>query len=96
MTAHTVAAQVTDAFNRSGPFTARTIEDHAGPAVEVRYIDSGDIAATVWPPVKIGREVKWMWLGGQPGMGIRYLRDDATIEELLRAVATHVLDEVRR
>lgn len=95
MTAHDLAVQVTDAFNRFGPFTARTIEDN-GPAIEIRYLDSGDRAATVWPPVKVGREVKWMWLGGQPGMGIRYLRDDATIEELLRAVATHVLDEVRR
>jgi hypothetical protein len=88
-----IATQVTDAFNRFGPFTARTIDSPHAPATEIRYLDTGKVAATVWPPVQVGREVKWMWLGGQPGMGTRYLPERATLDELVRAVATHVLDE---
>lgn len=95
MTAEQIAPQLADTFNRHGQFTARRLPFPDG-SVEVRYVDSGDIAATVWPPQKIGRDVQWMWLGGQPGTGIRYLPESATVEEVVRAVATHVLDEVKR
>lgn len=88
--------QVAETFNRHGSFTARQLDDrvNARPSVEVRYIDTGDIAATIWPPNPDAKgNPGWMWLGGQPGMGIRFMLPSATVEELVRAVATHVLDE---
>lgn len=94
-TSEGLAVQVADAFNRHGKFTARLIPDtFDAEAVEVRYVDTGDIAATVWPAVD-GRP-EWRWLGGQPGMGVRRLPEATTVPELVRAVATHVLDEVKR
>lgn len=89
-----VAKQITDAFNRHGEFTA-LLREHpdTGPEIVVRHLDTGATAATVWPPFNIGRERMWMWLGGQPGMGPRFRDESATIEEVVRAVATFVLDE---
>jgi hypothetical protein len=92
-------AQLTaDAFNRLGKFTARTVENNC--AIEVRYADTGEVAATVWLPEPtsenpIGSD-QWMWLGGQPGMGIRRLPKSTPLDVLIPAVATHVLDEARR
>lgn len=88
--------QVTDAFNRHGKFTARRIVSFGDPATEVRYAETGEVAATVWAPSSTAGAPQWFWLGGQPGMGFRYLPASASIEELVRAVATHVLDETRR
>lgn len=88
-------AQLTaDAFNRHGKFTARPIEQNL--AVEVRYADTGDVAATVWLPEIPGgnnptASDQWMWLGGQPGFGIRRLPKNTPLDVLVPAVATHVL-----
>lgn len=91
------SVQVADAFNRHGSFTARVLDDALGrPAVEVRYVDTGDIAATVWGPAVSDSRPKWHWLAGQPGGGIRRLPEDTPLDGLVRAVATHVLDEVRK
>lgn len=51
--------QVVDAFNRHGSFTARVIEH--GLAVEIRHIDSGERAATLWLPDDIEG---WLWFTG--------------------------------
>lgn len=90
----TAVAQVLDAFNRHGSFTARMIPDVFGrPAVEVRFIDTGDIAATVWGPAISDHRPSWTWLAGQPGVGLRRLPENTPVDALVRAVATHVLDE---
>lgn len=86
-----LAKQALDAFNRHGKFTARLVEHHG--AVEVRYADTGDVAATVWPPTSAAASDQWRWLAGYPGGGIRYLPKNTPLDVLVPAVATHVLDE---
>jgi hypothetical protein len=84
-----------DAFNRHGAFTARVIEDiFHRDAVEVRHLDTGEIAATVWAPTPNTVFDQWRWLlgGGRPNRS-RNLPSAAGIDELVRAVATSVLDE---
>lgn len=91
MTTPSLASLTADAFNRHGKFTARA----AGSlAVELRYIDTGDIAATVWTPEN--EADRWIWLIGRPGAGLRYMPKNTPLDVLVPAVATSVLDEVRR
>lgn len=87
-------AAVVDAFNRHGSFTARASEDvfHC-EVVEVRHVDTGELAATVWCPVPDTIFHGWRWLIEPPNGGVRKLTGDAGIDELVRAVATSVLDE---
>lgn len=88
MTAPTLAQRVADAFNQHGKFTARVAGN--GSAVEVRHVDTGRLAAVVWPPVV--PEDEWGWdVAGQTTP--RSLRRTAGLEEVIRAVATSVLDE---
>lgn len=77
--------QVVDAFNRHGSFTARATED--GLAVELRDVDQGEHLAVVWLP---GRG-NWGW--HRSLRGYRSLPGDTTLEEVVRAVATSLLDE---
>ena len=96
MSGFSVAKQAADAFNRHGKFTARTLDpEHT---VEVRYADTGDIAATVWVPSGLTASAtdQWMWLAGYPGGGIRYMPKETPLDVLVPAVATHVLDESKR
>ena len=90
MTANTLAATVTDAFNRHGKFTAREVENHL--AIEIRHADSGELATQLWIPDGFDG---WMW---QPAgcVGLSTAREmprSAVIEDLVRSVATSVLDE---
>lgn len=78
--------QVVDAFNRHGAFTARATDD--GLAVELRGVDQGEYLAVVWLP---GRG-NWGW-HRSPLRGYRSLPGDTTLEEVVRAVATSILDE---
>jgi hypothetical protein len=79
---------VVDAFNRHGSFTARAVEHSL--AVELRHVDTGAYAAVVWLPA--GGE--WAWHTRPTGSDThRLLPKATTVEEVVRAVATSVLDE---
>ncbi len=85
-----------EAFNRPGAFTARVIEDiFHREAVEIRHLDTGDLAATVWAPTPNTVFDQWRWLLAHGGAGprIRNLTSAAGVDELVRAVAVSVLDE---
>lgn len=91
-TPNALTAQVADAFNRHGSFAARIVENEL--AVEVRYVDTGAVAATVWlPETSSTGNDGWIWLAGWPGGGFRYLPKTTPTDVLVPAVATHVLDE---
>lgn len=88
MTAPTLASKTADAFNRHGKFTARVIENDL--AVELRYIDTGNIAATVWTPFA---GEPWMW---STDRAVRPTSRPAhlAVEEIVGIVALYVLDAV--
>ena len=90
MTASILAATVTDAFNRHGKFTAREVESHL--AIEIRHADSGELATQLWIPDGYDG---WMWQPpGRVGLStVREMPRSTVLEDLVRAVATSVLDE---
>jgi hypothetical protein len=91
--ASTQQARVVAAFNRHGKFTARSSSSpdrKAAVEVEVRHVDTGDLAAIVW---KNADGLLWFWIPARPGAGWRSIAGGATLDELVRAVATSVLDE---
>jgi hypothetical protein len=83
-----IAATV-DAFNRHGAFTATATRSNL--AVSVLRADDGVPLATVWVPVV--DEDEWAWEFAQRREAHRTLPKATTVEELVRAVATSVLDE---
>lgn len=87
MTAGTLAARVAEAFNRHGRFTALTVENNL--AVDVRHIDTGQLATRLWLP---DEGTEWMWSPMEASVP-RELDPRAGIDEVVRAVATSVLDE---
>lgn len=90
MTANSLAQRVADAFNHHGKFTAHTVQ--ANLAIEVRHVDDGSVASEVWTPDEA--DGHWWWELDQ-GAVLRSLPGATTVEELVRAVATSVLDESR-
>lgn len=94
MTGSTLAQRVADAFNQHGKFTARPIEN--GRAVEVRHVDTGLLGTTLWLPDDVA---EWMWFP-LDGMTVptdpRELPAKAGVDEVVRAVATSLLDERRQ
>lgn len=90
VTANGLAQLVADAFNQHGKFTARTVQ--ANLAIEIRHVDTGAVASEVWTPDEA--DGHWWWELDQ-GSVLRSLPGGTTIDELVRAVATSVLDESR-
>lgn len=82
----TTAARAAEAFNRDGKWTARAVEHNL--AVEVRHVDSGDLAATVWLPADDTGEV-WAW--GTP-LALDYQERPASIG--LRALVKAVTESL--
>lgn len=81
--------QVVDAFNRHGSFTARATDD--GLAVELRAVDNGEYLGIVWLP---GNRGNWGWNQSTAiSRKYRSLPRATTLEEIVRAVATSLLDE---
>ena len=85
------AKQAADAFNRHGSLTARVVENDL--AVEIRRADTGEHLTTVWAP---GDGLGWTWPLSPNSETSRSLPTATTIPELVRAVATSVLDEAKR
>lgn len=88
---NSLAQRVADAFNHHGKFTAGTSEHDL--AINVRHVDTGYLATTVWIPNNVSG---WLWfpihdhrVADEP----RELDRRTAIEEIVRAVATSVLDE---
>lgn len=78
---------VAEGFNRHGSFTARVVEH--GLAVEIRIADTGDVAALLWIP----DDYDWVWTVGRDTTHPRTLPRRSGVEQVVRAVATSVLDE---
>lgn len=86
-----LAKQAADALNQHGKFTARLVEHEM--AVEIRYADSGELLTTLWEP---GDDEKWTWHAGHTGaFKTRTLDSGFRIEQVVRIVATSLLDERR-
>jgi hypothetical protein len=79
--------QVVDAFNRHGSFTARATDDTL--AVELRAVDTGEYLGIVWMP---GNRGNWGWNRSEVKK-YRSLPRATMVEEVVRAVATSLLDE---
>lgn len=93
MTASKLAQRVADAFNHHGKFTARVTENNL--AVEIRHADTGVVATVLYLPDDVA---DWMWfpvIGSAVAMHAREMRGSAGVDEVVRAVATSVLDEKR-
>lgn len=87
-----LAKQAADAFNQHGKFTARLVEHDQ--AVEIRAVDSGEILTTLWAPAD---DEKWSWHARHTGAETaRTLDSGFRIEQVVRIVATSVLDERRK
>jgi hypothetical protein len=55
------AAATAAAFNRNGKWAARPVEHHL--AVELRHVDTGEVATTVWLPAEdTVRPYSWAWV----------------------------------
>lgn len=87
-----LAQQATDAFNQHGKFTARLVEHDM--AVEIRYADTGEHLTTLWAPA--GDHERWTWKLTPNGETFRDLDSGFRIEQLVRIVATSLLDESRQ
>lgn len=85
-----LAQQAADAFNQHGKFTARLVENDM--AVEIRYADSGELLTTLWAPADLER---WTWRKTPNSEGLRTLDSGFRIEQVVRIVATSLLDERR-
>lgn len=94
MTKSTLVERVTDAFNRHSKFTARAVDAYL--AVEIRYLDTGIIATMLWLPDGLNG---WIWRP-QHELSLhvppRSLNGSAGVDDVLRAVATSLLDERRQ
>lgn len=91
MTAGTLATQVAEMFNRHGKFTARTVAPYN--AVEIRYLDTGLTATMLWLPDGLA---DWMWRPQHEfslAVPPRSLNRAAGVADVVRAVATSLLDE---
>jgi hypothetical protein len=86
-----LAKQATDAFNQHGKFTARLVEHEM--AVEIRAVDSGELLTTLWAPADTEY---WSWRPTPNAMVLRKLDSGFRIEQVVRMVATSVLDERRK
>lgn len=98
MSSASTIADVVDAFNRHGKFTARAIEQDL--AVEIRHVDTGELATTLWLPESDSFEPEWVWLvfGGVRTLkrtvkaGRGKTRRRVTPAEVVAAVADSVLE----
>lgn len=88
MSGTSVPGKVAEGFNRHGSFAARVVEN--GLAVEVRHIDTGMTAALLWIP----DDCSWVWTIGRSHTP-RTLDERASIDQVVQAVATSVLDEAK-
>lgn len=86
------AQRAAKAFNQHGSFTARVVEH--GMAIELRHVDSGEHLTTLWAPGEDGDE--WAWPLPPNGYKHRFQPRETPVDELVRAVATSVLDERRK
>lgn len=89
MSGFSLARKAADAFNQHGSFTARLVE-HAG-GIEIRNADSGEYLTTLYVPRDNER---WTWRvtpNGEP----RTLDSGFRVEQVVRIVATSLLDEKR-
>lgn len=78
-----------DAFNQHGKLTARLVEHDM--AIEVRLADTGELLTTVWAPADTER---WAWHANHTGPETaRWLDSGFSVEQVVRIVATSVLDE---
>lgn len=93
MTGSTLAQRVADAFNQHGKFTARAVENNL--AVEVRHVDGGELATLLWLP---DSDADWLWfpIRGGAVREPREMSKAAGVDEIVRAVATSLLDERRQ
>lgn len=60
MSSASTIADVVDAFNRHGKFAARAVEQDL--AIEIRHVDTGELATTLWLPESESFEPEWVWL----------------------------------
>jgi hypothetical protein len=86
-----LAKQATDAFNQHGSFTARLVEHEM--AVEIRHVDTGEHLTTLWAPSHLEC---WTWRQTPNSERVRTLDSGFRIEQVVRIVATSVLDERRK
>ncbi|HET6291733.1 MAG TPA: hypothetical protein VFG33_00110 [Kribbella sp.] len=83
----TTAGRVAAAFNRHGSWTARVTEHDM--AVELRHVDSGDFATTVWLP----ENGLWIWTGPFPAVELNELPESAGLADLVKAVTESLPEE---
>lgn len=85
----TLAKQACDAFNQHGSFTARLAENDL--AVEIRAVDTGDHLTTLWAPADDNE--RWTWGLTPNNPPFRDVDSGFRIEQVVRIVATSLLDE---
>lgn len=90
MSGLSLAKQAADAFNQHGKFTARLVE-HVG-GIEIRNVDSGTYLTTLCSPSAASE--RWTWRV-TPNAEPRSLDSGFGIEQVVRIVATSLLDERR-
>ncbi|MGZ0150688.1 hypothetical protein ACXJJ3_26760 [Kribbella sp. WER1] len=86
------ASVVVDALNRQGKFAAHldpTTKGGSGQIV-IRHVDTGNVAARLYLPAYDGDFYEWF---AAPFYTARRHPGTATLEELVRALATALLDE---
>lgn len=89
MSGYSLAQQATDAFNQHGSFTARLVEE-LGLAIEIRLADTGVLLTTLRVPDNDYQP--WAWRP-TPAANARVLDSGFSVEQLVRIVATSILDE---